>query len=323
MYKVLIPQIVAREGMQYLREHGYEIQIGSGITVDVLKEEVKDCDAILARTAPFPAEVLEAGRKLRVISRHGVGIDNIDVKTATKLGIYVTYAPEANANSVAEQTIGLMIAVARNFYKCETELRKGNFEIRDQLPGVDLENKVLGVIGLGRIGTIVARKAALGLDMKIIAYDPFINKNKFSSEIEIVDHWESLFSIADFISLHIPSIPETKGIVGKKEFEMMKATAYIINTSRGDIINEGELIQALQRNKIAGAGLDVFEEEPPAKDNPLFQLDNVVLMPHNSTLTRECKVRLAVHAAIGIHEVLSGKKPTWPVNEPNLKKHKS
>jgi len=288
MYKVLIPQIVAREGMQYLREHGYEIQIGSGITVDVLKEEVKDCDAILARTAPFPAEVLEAGRKLRVISRHGVGIDNIDVKTATKLGIYVTYAPEANANSVAEQTIGLMIAVARNFYKCETELRKGNFEIRDQLPGVDLENKVLGVIGLGRIGTIVARKAALGLDMKIIAYDPFINKNKFSSEIEIVDHWESLFSIADFISLHIPSIPETKGIVGKKEFEMMKATAYIINTSRGDIINEGELIQALQRNKIAGAGLDVFEEEPPAKDNPLFQLDNVVLMPHNSTLTREC-----------------------------------
>jgi D-3-phosphoglycerate dehydrogenase len=294
--------------------------MGSGISLDVLMKEVQDCDAILARTVLLSAEVLKVGKRLKVISRHGVGVDNIDLKTATELGIYVTIAPEANANSVAEQTIGLIIAAAKNFYKCGDELRKGNFEIRDRLPGVDLEKKILGIIGLGRIGRIVARKAAFGLDMKIIAHDPFIDRISFSPEIEQIDSWEDVFRKGDFITLHLPLTPDTRGIVGRKEFEIMKPTAYIINTARGDIIRESELIEALREKRIAGAGLDVFEQEPPSRDNPLFQLDNVMLTPHNSTLTKECKVRLAVHAAMGIDEVLSGKKPTWPVNYPLQRK---
>jgi D-3-phosphoglycerate dehydrogenase len=271
---------------------------------------------LLIRTAPVTEAVLKAGSKLKVVGRHGTGVDNIDIQTATELGIYVTNAPESNANSVAEQAIGLMIACARNFIKGNRELVKGNFEIRNQIKGVDLEKKTVGIIGLGRIGSFVAKKAILGLDMSVIAYDPYADKENVAPEIELVDKVDDIFQCADFVTLHLPSTPETKGMVGKREFEMMKSSAYIINTARGDLIHETELVEALQTNQIAGAGLDVYAQEPPQNDHPLFTLDNVMLTPHNSTLTKECMVRLAVHAAIGIHEVLSGQKPTWPVNEP-------
>jgi D-3-phosphoglycerate dehydrogenase len=315
-YTVLIPQPVAEEGKDYLRERGYEVKTGSGYTVDIIREEVKGCDAILVRTAPLPAEVLQAEKRLKVIGRHGVGVDNIDLETASELGIYVTNTPEANANSVAEQTMGLIIACARNYSLCDREIRKGNFEIRDQIRGVDLEGKIVGIVGLGAIGSRVAQKAIYGFDMKVIAYDPYVNKEKVPAEITLVDSWEELFQTADFVTLHLPAIPETKGSVGKEEFEMMKSTAYFINAARGEIVNEAELIKALQEKTIAGAGLDVFEREPPAKDNLLFQLDNVILTPHNAALTKECTIRMAVQSAMGIDDVLSGRTPKWPVNEP-------
>jgi D-3-phosphoglycerate dehydrogenase len=315
-YKVLVPQPIAEEGKQFLREHGYEVKMGSGSTEEIMKAEVADCDAILIRTALITAEVLKAGKQLKVVSRHGTGVDNIDIGTATELGIYVTYAPESNANSVAEQTIGFMIACARNYSLCDRATRSGNFAIRDQIRGVDLEQKVVGIVGLGRIGLLVAKKAIYGLDMKVIGYDPYIDKAKLLPEIELVNDVEAIFTRADFVTLHCPSTKDTKGFVGQRLLEMMKPTTYLINTARGDLINEPKLIRALQTRKIAGAGLDVYAQEPPAKDNPLFTLDNVMLTPHNSTLTKECTVRLAIHAAIGIDEVLSGKKPTWPVNQP-------
>ncbi|MBT9151360.1 MAG: Hydroxypyruvate reductase [candidate division WS2 bacterium] len=293
--------------------------MGSGISVDIIKKEVEDCDAILARTALFPAEVIRAGRKLKVIARHGVGVDNIDVDTATKLGIYVTNSPLSNANSVAEHVIGLMIALARNMIRCDREFREGNFEIRDQLDGVDLEGKILGLIGIGRIGSRVAQKAAFGLEMKVIGYDPYVTQNSVIPEIELVGDREYVFKTADFISLHVTSTRQTKGSVGKREFELMKPAAYLINTARGDIINEAELIEALKERNIAGAALDVFEQEPPVKNNPLFGFNNVILTPHNAALTKEARIRMAMHAAIGIDEVLSGKSPTWSVNNPTIK----
>ncbi|MDK2800995.1 MAG: D-3-phosphoglycerate dehydrogenase / 2-oxoglutarate reductase [Clostridiales bacterium] len=318
-FKVLIPQDITDAGKDFLREHGYEIKMGLGITVEQIAKDVEDCDAILARTAPFPAEVIEAGKKLKVIARHGVGVDNIDVKRATELGIWVTNAPESNANSVAEHTIGLIIACARNMVRCDKEFRNGNFEIRNQLKGFDLAGKTLAVVGTGRIGSMVAKKATLGLDMKVIGYDPYVTQDKVIPEIELVNDWEYIFKNADFISLHMPATSKTKGIVGAKEFEMMKSTAYLINAARGEVVDEAALIEALQQNKIAGAGLDVFEQEPPAKDNPLFALDNVILTPHNAALTYEAMDRMGLHAAMGIHDVLSGKKPKWPVNEPVIK----
>jgi D-3-phosphoglycerate dehydrogenase len=314
-YKVLIPQDVAEEGKAYLRERGYEIKMGSGITVDAIKQDVVDCDAILARTAPFPAEVLEAGKKLKVVARHGVGVDNIDVAKATELGIQVTNARESNSNTVAELALGFIIALGRNLVLCDKAFRAGDFEIRNRLKGIDLEGKTLGVLGMGKIGRLLAMKAHYGLSMNIIGYDPYLKAEDFPEEVKKVDDWDEIFRTADFLSVHIPSTPETKKSIGKKEFGMMKQSAYFINAARGDVVVEEELVAALQNGDIAGAGLDVFEEEPPKKDHPIFALDNVVLTPHNAALTKECMIRMATHAAQGIDEVLNGRKPTWPVNK--------
>lgn len=315
-HKVLIPQDVSDTGKQYLRERGYEIKMGSGISVEQLKADVQDCDAILARTAKYPAEVLEAAPKLKVIGRHGVGYDNIAVDKATELGIYVTNAPESNANSVAEHTIGLIIASAHYFTKCDKELRKGNWEVRNQVKGYDIEGKTLGIIGLGKIGRRVAKKAKLGLEMKIIGYDPYISKENKPEHVDEMVEWEDIFKNSDFVTLHMPSTPETKGMIGEKELSLMNPESFFINAARGDVVDEKALIKILKEEKIAGAGLDVFAEEPLPADSPLMELDKLILLPHNAALTKECTGRMSLHAAMGIDEVLSGKEPTWPVNKP-------
>jgi D-3-phosphoglycerate dehydrogenase len=318
-YKVLIPQDIVEEGKKFLTDKGYTIKMGTGITVDKIAADVADCDAILARTAPFPKEIIEAGTKLKVIGRHGVGVDNIDVKTATERGVWVTYAPESNASSVAEYAVGMIIALARNFLTGDKAVRAGNWEFRNKVKGSDLAGKTLGLVGAGRVGSLVAKKAFFGLDMKVIVYDPYIKELKTVPEAKMVPDLESAFRAADFISLHMPATPETKGMIGKKYFEMMKKGACLVNAARGEVVNEKDLYDALKAGVIAGAGLDVFDPEPPKNDNPLFGLDNVILSPHNAALTLECMTRMALHAAMGIDDVLSGRKPKWPVNEPKGK----
>jgi D-3-phosphoglycerate dehydrogenase len=315
-YQVLIPQDVAQPGKDYLRERGHEIKMGSGITAEAIATDVVDCDAILARTAPFPAKVLEAGKKLKVISRHGVGYDNIDVARATELGIWVTFAPESNANTVAEHTIGCILTLARNFIQLDRETRAGNWGIRDKLLGTDLAGKVLGIVGLGKIGRRVAQKASHGLDMKVVSYDPFLKQEQMAEFATSVMSMDDVFSVADFVTLHIPGGASTRGVVGKEMFALMKKTAFFINASRGDVVAEADLIEALRNGAIAGAAIDVYEKEPLQKDNPLMSMSNVLLTPHNASQTRECMIRMALHAAQGIDEVLSGKRPTWPVNDP-------
>jgi D-3-phosphoglycerate dehydrogenase len=317
-YKILIPQDVSEAGKRYLRDRGYEIKMGSGISVQTLQDEVGDCHGILARTARYPEEVLRAGPHLKVIGRHGVGIDNIDVEAATEQGIYVTNAPESNAGSVAEHTIGLIIAAARHFVQCDAALRSGNFEIRNQIIGNDIEGKVLGLIGVGRVGRLVARKAAIGLSMKVIGYDPFIDP-ALVPEVELTKSIENVLKNADFVSLHLPANENTMGLIDKARLLKMKPSAYLINVARGGIVRENDLVEILSEKRIAGAALDVFAEEPPSPSNPLLKLDNVTVTPHNAALTRECMDRMAVHAAQGIDEVLSGRTPTWPVNKPKVK----
>jgi D-3-phosphoglycerate dehydrogenase len=313
-YKVLIPMDIAAEGKAYLRERGYEIKMGSGLTVEAIKRDVADCDAIVARTEPHPAEVMEAAPKLKVIARHGVGVDNIDWQTAERLGIWVTNAPQSNSNTVAEIAVGMVIALGRQMTYCEREFRKGNWEIRNKVRGCDLEGKVLGIVGLGKIGRLVATKARLGLGMKILAYDPYVSQAQAPEGVEMTDKWEDVFARPDFVTLHLPYAG--KKMVGMKEFSLMKPSAYFVNVARGELVCEDELIEALRTKKIAGAALDVFAKEPPDKDNPLLAMDNVIVTPHNAALTAECSIRMAVHAAMGVDEVLTGKTPTWPVNEP-------
>jgi D-3-phosphoglycerate dehydrogenase len=319
-YQVLLPQDVAQPGKDYLRDRGYEIKMGSGLTVEAIAADVVDCDAILARTAPFPAKVLEAGKRLKVISRHGVGYDNIDVARATELGIWVTFAPESNANTVAEHAIGCILTLARNFIQLDRGVRTGNWDIRDKLLGTDLAGKVLGIVGLGKIGRRVAQKAARGLDMKVVGYDPFLKPEQIAEFATPAKSIDEIFSAADFVTLHIPGGPSNRGIIGKKQFTLMQKTAFFINASRGDVVVESDLIDALRNRMIAGAAIDVYEKEPPKKDNPLFTMDNVLLTPHNASQTRECMVRMALHAAQGIDEVLSGKRPTWPANDPQKRR---
>jgi D-3-phosphoglycerate dehydrogenase len=315
-YTVLLPQDIVEEGKKYLTGKGYTIKMGTGLTVERIAEDVKDCDAILARTAPFPKEVIEAGKKLKVIARHGVGCDNIDVKTATERGIWVTFTPEANANSVAEYAIGMIIALARYFLPGDKATRSGNWELRNKLPAIDLAGKTLGLVGAGRVGTMVAKKAFFGLDMKVFVYDPYIKEIKGVPEAKIVTDPELIFRESDFISLHVPATPETKGFIGKKYFEAMKESAFLINAARGEIVNEKELYEILKAKRIAGAALDVYDPEPPLADNPLYALDNIILSPHNAALTREAMTRMAVGAAMGIDDVLSGRVPKWPFNKP-------
>lgn len=315
-FKVLIPQDITGPGKGLLRDHGYEVVIGTGADPATLIREAADCDAILARTARFDREVIDAAPRLRVIGRHGIGVDNIDVLYCEQNGIYVTYAPLSNSASVAEHTLFLMLSCARNAKSVDRAFRAGDYEVRNRLPGVDLEGKTLGIIGMGRIGRLVAQKASAALGMKVLGTVHHAPAESFPPVVEAVSGREELFRRADVVSLHVPATPETRGSVGMAEFRLMKPGAFFINTARGEIVVEEDLVAALQDGLFRGAGLDVFAEEPPAPDHPLLAMDQVIVTPHNAALTQEAMDRMGLHAAMGIVDVLEGREPQWPVNRP-------
>ncbi len=315
-FTVAIPQDISSPGKDYLRERGYTLVVGSGSArIEDLKREVAGADAIIARAMPFPREVLEAAPNLKVIARHGVGYNNIDVDYCTGKGIWVTFAPQSNALSVAEHTMGLMLALARNLVLCDREARAGNWAVRDRLPGMDLSGKTLGLVGLGRIGRLVADKARAGFGMRVVGHDPFLPPDQFPAGVEPGDLAE-IFTRSDFLSLHIPAVKGTEKMVNAELLARMRPTAYLINCARGEVVDEPALYEALAKRRIAGAGLDVLTEEPARADNPLFRLDNVIISPHNAALTRESMDRMGLHAAMGVHSVLTGETPEWPVNRP-------
>ena len=314
-YKVLIPQMIAQEGIDDLKRFGYEIKIGSGTSQEALIHDVADCDAILLRTAVITREVLEAGRNLKIVARHGAGYNNIDIKAAEELGIWVTNAPDSTTNSVAEFTLGAIIAAAKRTFLLRDSLRKDDFYFKNTHKGLDLQGKTLGIIGLGRIGSRVAKKAFYGLDMKILAYDPFAKKETLPEYVTMAD-WEEIFSQSDFVSLHLPLMDSTRGCVGEKEFSAMKPGAYFINCARGEVVDQKALTAALKENRIAGAFLDVLDKEPFSASEELVSMDNVVVTPHMASNTEECMILMATQAASQIHRVLSGKQPDWPVNHP-------
>ncbi len=315
-FKVVIPQDITDAGKDFLKEKGYEIIVGGGaVDLDSIKKLVAPADAVLLRTAPFPAEAIDAAPNLKVIGRHGIGTDNIDVAHCTKKGVWVTFAPQSNAASVAEHTIGFLIAAAHNLAFMDKSTRAGDWEVRNKRKGTDLQGKTLGVIGLGRIGRSVAEKCIAAFGMKVLGYDVFLKPEQYPAGASPASV-EEIFSRSDFVTLHVPATPETRGLINAKNLGLMKKTAFIVNCARGEVANEKDLYDALRNNRIAGAAIDVFEQEPPAKDNPLFSLDNIMVTPHNAALTYESMDRMGLHAAMGIHAVLSGATPEWPVNRP-------
>ncbi|MDR1902372.1 MAG: hydroxyacid dehydrogenase [Treponema sp.] len=312
--KVLISEPVAQSGKDYLVERGYEVADRQITTKPELIGAIRDCDALLIRILKCDKEVIQAAGKLKVISKHGVGVDNIDVKYCTQKGIQVTFTPAAVCNAVAEHALFLMMACAKNaMLTTRRFVDKGDFQIRNKIVGIELSGKIAGILGLGRIGRSLAQKCA-GIGMKVIGYDPYVTQEQLEDYIHLMDR-DSVLRDADFISMNLPCTDETRGAFGSQEFSLMKKTAYFINSARGGVVREDALIKALQGKVIMGASIDVFDEEPPSAENPLLRMENVFVTPHYAGATIETTTAVSLHAAMGIDEVLSGKKVSWPLNK--------
>ncbi|MET1155344.1 NAD(P)-dependent oxidoreductase [Arthrobacter sp.] len=314
--RVLVPQRIAPEGLALLEAAGHVVVEPSGTDIPTLRKYISTCQAVLTRTLPLPREVLEAAPDLKVISRHGVGVDHIDLGYCREQNITVTNAPEANIVAVAEHALTLLLVLTKNLIACDTELRRGNFEARNSLYGIEVANKTLGVVGLGKIGQAVAVRAAIGLGMNIVGFDPYVDTTNLDPAITPVS-LEVLLATADVVTVHVPLTPATRRLFDATRFDSMKQGSYFINCSRGEVVDEKALENALLSGRLRGAGLDVFEQEPLPVGHPLTRLPNVLLTPHMAAHNNESMIRMAVHAAQGIIAVAEGREPQWPVGLPN------
>ncbi|CEP69388.1 D-isomer specific 2-hydroxyacid dehydrogenase,catalytic domain [Moorella glycerini] len=277
---------------------------------------VADVDGIICGEDEITARVIAAAQQLKVISKFGVGVDKIDVAAATERKIAVCNAPGANSNSVADMAFCLLLAVARKLTLADKQVRTGVWQT---VVGIELWNKTIGIIGLGKIGKAVALRAK-GFQMRILAFDSYPDRDFITRErIELVS-LEELLSQADFISLHLPATPETRGLIGAKELALTKSGAILVNTSRGDIVDEAALYTALKEGRLGGAGLDVFNIEPPDTSSPLFELPNVVVSPHSGAHTVEAINKMGTIAAQNVVNVLNGIPPIAILNPKVLRK---
>ena len=298
-----------------LRQHA-EVDARIGISTRELREAIGTYDALIVRSRTcVNADVIEAGERLRVVGRAGTGVDNIDVAQATRRGIVVVNTPGGNTVAVAEHSIGMMLALARHIPKADASLRAGRWD-KNLLMGTEVRSKRLGIIGFGRVGTAVARRA-LGLEMDVVASDPFVLVDHAARmKVQLVA-LDELLRTSDFVSIHAPVTELTQGMVGARELAMMKPSAMLINCARGGIVDEEALFVALESGRLAGAALDVFEREPSV-DNPLFRCERVVVTPHLGAATVEAQRAAAVDIAGEVIDVLHGRVPRYPVNAPAL-----
>ena len=313
-YKVLITETVDPKGTDYLKQQGYELIMGSGPKEETLLLEGQGCDGILTRNGEFTEAVLKAlSPTLKVVSMHGVGVDCIDVDAATRLGIQITNAAASNQHSVAEYAIGLILMLAKHSITYNNGLKSYDMGVR-KVYGNDVSGKTLGIIGMGHIGTQVAKMAAFGLHMNVIGYSRHVTKPEKTEFGVLTNQMDDVIRAADFLSLHLPATASTKKLIGKRELSLMKPEAFLINTGRGEVVDEEALIELLQEKKIRGAALDVFEGNLPKPDNPLLFMDNVIVTPHTAAFTKEALERMSYQAALGVSEVLEGRPITYPVN---------
>ena len=319
MKTVLVPEPIRPEGRRVL-EGRVRIVEAPDPRPETLKEYIRDVHGVVLRTgARITAEIIAEARHLQVIARTGAGVDNVDVKAATEQGIYVCYVPDANVVSVAEHVIALLLALSKQLKTLDEEVRGGNFAARYRYLSTELWEKTLGIIGLGKIGRAVAEKARRGLGMKVLALDPYVTAQqarRFGAEA--YDSLTEMLAQCDAVTLHVPLTEETRNLMGANEFRSMKPSAWFINTSRGGLVDEAALIEALNSGLIAGAGLDVFASEPLDPQSPLTGFTNVILTPHVGGLTNESSIRMAVAAAEAVLDVLEGRTPDHVFNRKEL-----
>lgn len=319
MKKVVLTKKVSENLVKKLSELAEVVVVPEG-NKEIFETELETADAVLLSTSfKINAGLMEKCSNLKVISRTGVGYDNVDVEAATNLNILVLNTPNANSISVAEHTLTFIMALAKQIVFYDKQTRTGNFAIRRINKAIDIDGKILGLLGCGKIGVMVAKKCRTALNMQIIGFDPYLTTAP--EGIVLVSTIEELFEKADFLSIHIPKTDKTSNLVNKRLLEMMKPTSFIINTARGGLIVENDLIDVLNQGKIAGAALDVFEVEPMLEGHPLAQNDNVILTPHSAALTNECNQRVAIEAIEGIVDVLNGHQPENSVNKIKLKRN--
>lgn len=322
MKNILILGRIHEAGLDILRAR-------SGISFEIMANPAEPdiltlapvADAIIVRTTKLTAAAIDAAPKLKIVSRHGVGYDNVDMAALDRRGIPLTLVGNVNALSVAEHTLFMMLTIAKEAIAYDRATRDGNWKLRDSFGATELAGKTLLLLGFGRIGREVARRAQ-PFGMTVLAYDPYVrDAAMYAARVQPVPKLEDAIPVADFISVHLPMTPETKGIIGAQQFAAMKKTAIVISTARGGLVDEAALVNALRSGQIRAAGLDVFVDEPPAADNPLLKLDNVLLSPHTAGLTEECAMRMAEVSARNALAGLDGNvDPELVVNRQVLKR---
>ena len=319
MYNILAVDGIAGEGIELLKNN-FNVEVHDKISADELLEIIPNFDALIVRSASkVTAEVLDKAKNLKIIGRAGVGVDNIDVNAATERGIIVINSPDGNTIAATEHTFAMMLAVSRNIPQANKVMHEGGWD-RKKFVGVQLHNKILGVIGLGRIGAGVAKRAQ-SFDMNVIAYDPFVSADRAESlGVKLVE-LEELCKTADFITVHMPLTKKTENMISLAQMKIMKNSVRLINCARGGIINENDLVTALQEKIIAGAAIDVFTSEPLNNDSPLRNLPNIILTPHLGASTIEAQIGVSVDVAEGIIAALNGEPVATAVNMPHIPAH--
>jgi D-3-phosphoglycerate dehydrogenase len=313
--KVLITDAISEEGIEILRKEA-QVDVRVGLTPEEIIAIIGDYDALMVRSqTQVTGDIIDAGKRLQVIARAGVGIDNVDVSAATRCGIVVVNAPTGNTVSAAEHTVALMLALARNIPQANAVLKTGAWK-REKFTGTELRGKTLGIIGLGNVGSEVAKRAQ-GFEMKLIGIDPLVSVEYAKKlGVTLVD-LKQLLHEADFLTLHIPLTPQTRGMIGVEELAMMKSTARIINCARGGLIDEAALVKAINEKKLAGAAIDVFEKEP-CTESILFGVENIIVTPHLGASTAEAQVMAAKDVAEQITDIFNGQPARAAINVPYI-----
>ena len=310
--RVLVTEKIADGGLQRLRDAGHEVDVQEGLTPEELLATIPGAHALIIRSATqVTASVLAAGTDLIAVGRAGIGLDNVDVAAATECGVMVVNAPQSNTLSAAEHTMALLLAQARNVPQASAALKAGRWE-RSKWTGVELSDKTLGIIGLGRIGKLVAQRA-LAFGMKLVAYDPFVSEDRARQLSVQLLSLEDLMAQSDFITLHLAKTPETAGLIGVDMLKLAKPSLRVINVARGGIIDEQALADAISQGRVAGAGFDVFATEP-CTDSPLFELDSVVVTPHLGASTAEAQDKAGDTIADMVQLALAGDFVPYAVN---------
>jgi len=316
MPKILIIQPFHEDGMALLQARdnvSYEIIDGSSI--EEMQAKIVDVDGVTIRTALLPAEVLERAERLKVVSRHGVGYDNVDLDTLNRRGIPMALAADANASSVAEHVFFMMLHLAKQGFRYDRATRTGDWAVRNSLETADIGGRHILILGFGRIGREVA-KLCHAFKIKVSVFDPFVSADQIEAAgCQAVSDFQAVLDKIDLLTVHMPLTEDTKHLIGEAEFSALPDHALVINCARGGIVDEEALYAALTSGKIAGAGLDVYEQEPPPHNHPLFALENVILSPHSAGLTLECAKRMAVSTARNVLAGIDGQlDPAMVVN---------